>query len=101
MKHQAQVTILVLSYKYFFFSSATVPWETLNCSKSFTVVWEDGICEGLFDKEFATPPPDIHNPTAPLSAPGGPIEAGIFNDSNQEEDIELIMNQGLEVYYGM
>ena len=35
--------------------------------------------------------------TAPPSSPGDPIEAGIFNASNQAKYIYLVMNQGLEV----
>ena len=34
---------------------------------------------------------------APPSEPGDPIEAGVFNSSNQEEYIALFSNQGLEV----
>ena len=39
--------------------------------------------------------------TAPLSAPGHPIESGVFNASNQAEDISLVSNQVLEVDYVM
>ena len=35
--------------------------------------------------------------TAPLSVPGDPIEAGVFKNSNREEDIDLVRNQGMEV----
>ena len=35
--------------------------------------------------------------TAPPSAPGDPIEAGVFNTSYRAEDISLVRNQGLEV----
>ena len=35
--------------------------------------------------------------TASPSAPGGPIEAGVFNASSQAEDIALVRNQGLDV----
>ena len=34
---------------------------------------------------------------APPSSSGDPIEAGIFNTYNKEEDISLVRNQGLEV----
>ena len=95
--HQAQVTCRGLSYEAIFFSPATIPGETFHCAKRFMVVWEEGPAEGLFGKEPAPPPPEIHNSTAPPSAPGDPIEAGIFNASNQAEDIALISNQGLEV----
>ena len=34
--------------------------------------------------------------TAPPSAPGGPIEASVFNASNWVEDIALVRNQGMD-----
>ena len=34
--------------------------------------------------------------TAPSSAPGEPIEAGVFNASNQAEDIVLVRNKETE-----
>ena len=46
-------------------------------------------------------PPEIQNLTAPSSAPGDPIEAGIFNASNWAEEISLVRNQGREVHDGM
>ena len=55
-----------------------------------------GAAEGLFDKEPAPPPPEIHNLTAPQSSPGDPIDIFIFNASNKAEDISLVRNQGLE-----
>ena len=86
-----------LSYKSIFFYSATVSGDTFYCAKSFTVVREEGPAEGLFDKDPAHPPPEIQNSTAPPSAPGDPIEAGVFNTFNWTEDISLVRNQGLEV----
>ena len=65
------------------------------------VVQEEGASEGLFDKYPAPPPQEIHNLTAPLSAPGHPIESGVFNASNRAEDIYLVRNQVLEVDYDM
>ena len=53
--------------------------------------------EGLFEKEPAPPPSDIQNSTAPQSAPGDPIEAGVFNASNRSEDVSVVKNQRLEV----
>ena len=35
--------------------------------------------------------------TAPPSAPGDPIEDGVFNNPNRAEDITHVNNQGLEV----
>ena len=61
------------------------------------VVWEEGTSEGLFEKEYDTPPPEIHNSTTPPSSQEYLIEDGIFNASNQAEDIVIVMNQGLEV----
>ena len=95
--HQSQVTRRVLSYKSVFFSSTTVPGETFHCSNSFAVIRKEGPAEGLFDKEPAPPPPEIHNSTVPPSSPGHPIEAGIFNASNQAVYIPLVRNQWLEV----
>ena len=43
---------------------------------------EEGTAEGLSDKDTAPPTPEIQNLTAPPSAPGNPIEAGVFNVSN-------------------
>ena len=43
---------------------------------------EEGAAKGIFDKDSDPPPPDIHNLTAPTSAPGDPIEAGFFNAPN-------------------
>ena len=79
------------------FIPATVLGETFNCAKRFAVVWEEGTAQGLFDKEPAPPPLEIQNSTAPPSTTGDPTEAGVFNGSNQEEDIALVRNQGLEV----
>ena len=95
--HQAQVTRRGLSYKAGFFSSATVPRETLHFSKSFTVVWEDIPSEDLFEKEPAPPPSEIQNSTATPSALGDHIQAGVFNASNRSEYISLVGNQGLYV----
>ena len=39
--------------------------------------------------------------TAPPYAPGEPIEAGVFNTSNQAEDIALVRNKVTEVDDGM
>ena len=63
----------------------------------FAVVREEGPSEGLFDKEPAYLPPDIHNQTTPPSSPGKPIEAGVLNAYIQAEEIYLVRNQGLEV----
>ena len=71
-----------LSYEDVFLSSATVPGETLHFSNRFKVVQEEGPSEGLFDKYPNPTPPEINNFTAPLSDPGDPIEAGVFNASN-------------------
>ena len=60
------------------------------------VVREEGTAKGLFDKEPAPLPPEIQNSTSPPSAPGEPIEAGVFNASNRAEYIALVRNQGLE-----
>ena len=65
------------------------------CAKSFAVVWEEGPSEVLFDKEPDPPIPEIHNLTAPQSAPGDSIKAGVFNASNWSEEIALVSNQGL------
>ena len=62
------------------------------------VVREEGPDEGLFDKDPAPPQPEIENSAASPSAPGHPIEAGVFNTSNRAEYISLVRNQGLEVY---
>ena len=86
-----------ISYEAVLFYSVTITGETFHCAKRFPVVWEVGPAEGLFDKETTPPPPDIHNLTAPPSEPGDPIEAGVFNSSNQAEYIALVSNQGLEV----
>ena len=101
VSHQSQVTRRGLSYEAFFFSSATIPGETFNCAKRFTVFREEGPAEGPFDKEPDPPPPEMQNWTAPPSAPGDPIEAGVFSASNRAEEIALVRNQGLEVDYDM
>ena len=95
--HQAQVTCCSLSYEAIFFPSANVPGETLYCANIFVVVREEGEAEGLFEKEPAPPPPEIHNLTAPSSAPGYHVEAGVFNAFDWAEDIFLVRNQWLEV----
>ena len=97
MTHQSQVTRPVVSYEAVLFSSATIKGETFHYAKRSTVVWEEGPSSGLFDKYSSPPPSDIHNSTAPPSAPGDPIEAGVLNDSNRAEEISLVRNQGLEV----
>ena len=81
--HQSQVTRRGLSYESVVFYSATAPGETFHYAKRFMIVQEEGPSEALFDKEPNPSPPGIHNLTAPLSAPGDPIEDGIFIDSNQ------------------
>ena len=101
MTHQYQVARRGLSYKAVLFYSTTVPGETFHCANMFAVVWEGGEAEGLVGKEPSPPPPDIQNFTAPPSVPGDPVEAGVFNASNQAEDIALVSNQGLEVDYEM
>ena len=78
-----------------------VPRETFHCDRKFVVFREEGPDEGLFDKDPAPPPPEIQNSTNPPSAPGDPIEAGIFNASNQTEYIILFRNRGLKVYDDM
>ena len=88
VKHQSQVTCCFLSRQAVFFSSATVPGETFKCAKRFAVVWEEGPAEGLFDKVLGPPTPEIHNSTAPPSALGHPIEAGVFNAPNQEGAVD-------------
>ena len=80
-----------------FFSSTTVPGETFHFAQRFLFVREEGPAECLFEKEPAPPPPEIQNLTAPPSAPGDPVEDGVFNASNQVEYIALFRNQGLEV----
>ena len=55
----------------------------------------------LFEKYPAPPPPEIQNLTGPPSAPGDPIEVGVFNASNWAEEISLVRNRGLEVDYDM
>ena len=92
MTHQDQVMRHGLSYESVFFSSETIPGETFHCDKRLAVVREEGPAEGLFDKEPAPLPPKIQNSTTPPSASGDPIEAGIFNASNREEDIALVRN---------
>ena len=96
MSHQSQVTRRGLSCKAVLLSSVTIPGETFHCAKRFAVVREEGPDEGLFDKDPAPPPPEIQISNGPPSAPGGPIEAGVFNASNRAEDIALVRNQGLE-----
>ena len=97
VSNQSQVTLRGLSYEDFLFSSAAIPRETLHCAKRFVVFREEVPYEGLFDKEPAPPPSEIKNSTAQPSDPGEPIEGGVFNASNQAEDISLVRNQGLEV----
>ena len=58
---------------------------------------KEGPAEGLFYKDPDPPPPANHNSAAPPSNPVDPIEADIFNASNQVEDIAIFRNQGLEV----
>ena len=99
--HQYQVTRRGLSYEVILFSYATSYGGEFHCVNRFAVIWKEGPDEGLFDKEPAPPPPDIQNSTAPPSAPGYPIGAGVFNASNWAEDIALVRNQGLEVDYDM
>ena len=53
--------------------------------------------KAFLDKYPVPPPPEIKNSTAPPSAPGDPIVAGVFNAPNWEEYIALVRNQGLEV----
>ena len=65
------------------------------------VVQEEGVYEGISYKYPAPPPPEIQNSTAPPSALGDPIEAGIFNASDWAEGISLVSNQGLEIDYEM
>ena len=92
VSHQSQVTCRGLSYKAVFFSFATIPGETLHCAKSFVFLREDGLVEGLFEKDSAPPPPEIEYLTAPPPARGDPIEADVFNASNRAEDIALVRN---------
>ena len=84
-----------------FFYSATITRDIFHCSKRFAVVWEEGPYERQFDTEPYPPPLEIHNLTAPPSAPGHPIESGVFNASNQTKEISLVRNQVLEVDYDM
>ena len=97
VSHQSQVTRGGLLYKAVYFSSVTIPGETFHFAKRFAVIRQEVPSEGLFKKDPAPTPPGIHNSTAPPSAPGYPIEAGVFNASNRSEYIDLIRNQGLEV----
>ena len=97
VSHQSQVTRRGFSYQVILFSSTTIPRETFHCFKRFTIIWKEGPDEGLFEKYPASPPLEIHNSTAPPSAPGNHIEAGVINTSNWEEEIALVRNQGLEV----
>ena len=101
MTHLSHVTRLGLSCISVFLSSVTFPGQTFHYSKRFVVICEEGIAEVLSDKYPAPPPPEIQNSNAPPSDPGGSIEAGVLNGSNQAEDISLFRNQGLEVYYDM
>ena len=94
--HQSQVTLQGFSYEAVLLSSEKVPGETFYCSKIFAVVRQKDTAEGIFEKEPSPPPPEIHNSTAPLSAPGDPIEAGVFDASNQVEEISLVSNQGMK-----
>ena len=71
--HQSQLTCHGISYEYVLFSSATFTRETFHCDKRFMFVREEGPDEGLFDKDPDPTPLDIHNSTAPPSAPGDPI----------------------------
>ena len=59
--------------------------------------FDEGTAKGLFYKDPAPPPQEIENLIAPPSAPGDPIEAGVFKASNLEEDISIVINQGLGV----
>ena len=52
--------------------------------------------KAYLSKRLPLKPPEIQNSTAPPSAPGDPIEAGVFNAPNLPEDISLVGNQGLE-----
>ena len=97
MTLQAQVKRHGLLYEDVFFSSATIPGETIHCYNVLAVFREEGPDEGLFEKYPVSPPPEIHNSTTQLSAPGDPFEAGFFNASYMAEDIVLVRNQGLEV----
>ena len=95
--HQSQVISRGLSYVAVFFSSTIFPGEISHCPKRFVVIQEEGIYEGLFDKEPVTTPLEIHNSTAPPSAPGEPIEAGVFNASNWVEEMYFICDKGMKV----
>ena len=90
--HQYKVTRHGLSYEAILFSSETIPGETFHCAKMFVVIREESPDEGLFEKEPASTPPEIHNVTATPSAPGDPIESSVFNASNWAEDIALVNN---------
>ena len=83
VSHQSQVTRHVLSYESVFFSSTNIPGDNSHCAKRFAIVREEGLAEGLFYKEPAPPTPEIQNSTSPPSAPGDPVEDGVFNASNQ------------------
>ena len=97
MTHQSQLTHRDLSYEEFLLFFRAVPSETFHCAKIFVLVREEGPAEVLFKKEPAPIPPGIQNSTTSPSAPGDPIEAGVFNTYNREEDIALVRNQVLEV----
>ena len=99
--HQSQVTRRGLSYKAFFFSSVTNYGDTFHFAKRFMVVWEEWPDAGLFDKNPASPPPEIQDSTSPPSASGGSIEAGVFNTSNWGKYIDLVSNWVHEVDYDM
>ena len=99
--HQSQVTRRGLSYKAVFLSSVNFPRETFHGTKRFAVVREEGIAEGISEKEPDPPPSEIQNSTAPPYAPGDPTEDGVLNNCNREEDIALVRNQGVEVDYDM
>ena len=71
----------------------SIPRETFHSEKRLAVIREEGPAGVLFGKYPDPPPPNIHNFTAPTSAPGGPIEADVLNISNQVEDIALVSNQ--------
>ena len=76
-----------LSYAAVLLPSATITKETFHCDNRFGVVCEDVSSEGLHDKYPEPPPSEIQNSTAPPSATGDPIEAGVFDASTWTEDI--------------
>ena len=48
--------------------------------------------KAFLDKYPVPPPPEIKNSTAPPSAPGDHIVAGVVNAYNRAEDIVLVNN---------